>query len=359
MTTRMRRAKRIGVVIAAAGIAACFLGACVTPPNKPDSASPDAASAAKHFDVTYQQFVLTEDGKKPYDLTFLPQLAQQCGATAQVKARAGGVAILGSVLLTVIGKVAGIAVTELGKLVDAQIAKYSIDMTGKDTRVGFYSPDLWWSTSDDASRQYSCFLIVVHACAKSGVDKEKNVCSYAKGDQANVMIVGQYKLTAEDLQVRPLYVRVRGFDAKRNDAQKQVSIAATLKFKSVWWDGHDGHTESLPAIDVFSMKFTPTSGADGDPGKAILPPQDPKSLSKVIFKDWSDLTLLPRPPRSAGSDGTVTVTPEIAETNAPPEALNLIKKVLGGNSTQISNALQSALKSLCGKDCTAPASSTK
>lgn len=333
-------------------LATSLLGGCATAATKADASK-------KQVDVAYQQFILSEDGTKPYNLTFLPQLAQQCGARIQPKVRAGGVAILGNILVNVISEVASAVTKELQKLVNAKVAEYSTDISGKGTRVSFYSPDLWWSTSTDGSRQYSCFLIVVNTCSASSVENPKGVCRYTKGDQARVFIIGQYKLTAEDLQARPLYVRVRGFDAKRNSSEKQVSIAATLKFQSIWWDGHEGHTEAPTTINVFSQKFTPTIGAIDDPGITITPLQDPKDPTKVIFKDWSTVPLLPRPPRSPGSDGTLTVTPEMAETNAPPEGLKLISKVLGGNTTQISNALDSALKSLCGKACPSQTNSSK
>lgn len=337
-------------------IAAAVVGGCAVAPTKSDE-----PAAAYHADVAYQQFVLTANGKMPYDLTSLGQVAGECGATSAPRAPpAGGVAILGAALGAAISEIAKAVVTELQKLVDTEIAKYSRDISGKPTRLEFYAPKLWFHKKGGSSEQYSCFLVVLNTCAASAVDKVKGVCPHTPGNQARVLVIGQYKLSGEDLQVRPLYARVRGFEAKRNTAEKEASIAVTLKFESVWWDGQEGHTDAPTTAGLIAMKFAPTPGDDSDPGIDLrLEHKDPSAPGGYAFADWEALPLLSRPPRSPGSNGTLTVTPELAETNSPPEGLTLVKKVLGGNSTQISSALENALKSLCGKTCASQSSSGK
>lgn len=337
-------------------LTATILGGCVVAPTKTDQ-----TTHASHADVVYQQFVLTADGKMPYDLASLGQVAGECGATSAPRAPpAGGVAILGTVLGAAIGEMAKAVVTELQKLVDAEIANYSSDIVGKPTRLGFYAPKLWFHKKGGSSEQYSCFLVALNACAASTVDKVKGVCPYTPGNQARVLVIGQYKLSREDLQVRPLYARIMGFEAKRNTAEKQASIAITLKFESVWWDGQEGHGDAPRTADVIAMRFVPTPGDDHDPGVDLpIEHKDPSTPGGYAFADWETRPLLPRPPRSPGSDGTLTVTPEVAETNSPPEGLALVKNVLGSNSTQISSALQSALTSLCGKTCASQSGSGK
>jgi hypothetical protein len=327
-------------------LVASLLGGCAGTATKPE-----AATAPTHVDVTYRQFVLSSDGKAPYDLTSLGRVAGECGASSAPSApRAGGVAILATILASLVGNVASAVESDLQRWVNAQVARYSSDIAGEPTRVGFYSPDLWFRKGDGSPTRYSCFLVVLSKCPTSSIDKDTKTCPNAPETQAQVLIVGQYKLTRESLQVRPLYGRVRGFEAERNEGEKEAGIAATLKFESVWWDGHEGHIEAPLTLKVLSMKFHPTPGGNQDPGTdlAVMRRISP---GRYAFAGWDTVPLLPRPPRSPGSYGTVTVTPDLAETNSPPEGLRLLKKVLGENSSQISDALKSALQSLCGKAC--------
>jgi hypothetical protein len=329
-----------------------LVGGCAAAATKPD-----APAAKDHVDIAYAQFVLSAEGTQPYDLSSLPQVPAECGAAPTAAApAAGGVALLAPVLTALISKIASTIGAELEKWVDAEVAKYSSDVSGKPTRVGFYSSQLWFRKTGSQD-QYSCFVIALNKCAASTVDQNAGVCPVPPGQEPRILIVGQYKLTGEDLQVRPLFGRVRGFDAKRNESEKEASIAATLKFESVWWDGHEGHTEPPTTVKVLAVKFAPT---DQDPGIDLAfkhKNPDAHSPDKYLFADWDTLPLLPRPPRSPGSEGTVAITPEVAESNTPPKGLTLIKKVLGDNSSQISDALKSALDSLCGKECAASSTS--
>lgn len=322
-------------------LATASLCACAGMPTKPDDSKP-----TMHVDLVYDQFVLSADGKSPYDLTSLQNVPAACGAAA-APPRAGGVAILASLATSLAGAAASAIVSELQKWVNAEIAEYSWESTGKPVRVGFYDAKRWFSVPGDAAR-YSCFIVALNSCEASQVDTDRNVCP-AVGADTRVLIVGQYKLTGEDLQIRPLFGRVKGFEAKRNPTEKEVSIAATLNFESIWWDGHEGHREAPVTANVLSLKFVPTSGGPSDPG-IDLPVQHKDPVhGGYAFADWESQPLLQRPPESAGSDGTASITPTIAEANSPPKGWVLVQKTLSSNSSQISSALKSALQSLVPK----------
>jgi hypothetical protein len=155
-------------------VSATILGGCVVAPTKVGQ-----PTATSHADVVYQQFVLSADGKMPYDLTSLGQVAGECGATSTSRAPpAGGVAILGSVLGAAISEIARAVVIKLQKAVDAEIARYSSDIAGKPTRLEFYAPKLWFHKTGGSPEQYSCFLVALNTCAASAVDKVKGVCPY-------------------------------------------------------------------------------------------------------------------------------------------------------------------------------------
>jgi hypothetical protein len=328
---------RIHKVLIAASVA--MLCACVDTPTK-------AEQPKSHVDLAYTQFILHAGGSndtQPYNLSGLQGLPGECGATG-VPPKAGGGAILATLATSLLSKMADAIVKELQNLINAEVAKYSSDVVGKPVRVGFYSPKLWF-TKPGAADQYSCFIIALNKCDASQVDKDKGVCPNESGAHARVLIVGQFKLTPEALQLRPLFGQVRGFEAMRNAAEKEASIAATLKLDSVWWDGHEAHTAAPMTATALSLRFVPTSGDADDPG-INLAVQHRDSTGKYAYADWDSLALLPRPPQSPGSEGTVAITPSVAETNSPPKGLTLIQKVLNDNSGQISSALESALKNL-------------
>jgi hypothetical protein len=305
---------------------------------------PDASSPKEHVDLAYTQFILKKDVSPPIDVSLLGQVSEQCQGPPTERT-AGGTDIFSSVIGSVISYIAKAVVTELQNLVNAEIAKYSSEVVGKPSRNGFYAAQNWFVKSvpdagTSASDVYSCFAVVINKCPAASVDKGTGLCP-STVDNAHVILVGQYRLTKESLQVRPLFGQVKGFEPKRN-ASAKASIAATLKFESVWWDGHEGHNEAPMTSEFLSMNFNPTDGGPGDPG-IDLAIKHKDAHNQYVFDDWSARPLLVRPPQSPGSDGTVSVTTTVAEANAPPELLTLIKKELGDNSSKLSSALQSAL----------------
>lgn len=308
------------------------------------ASQPEVGQQPMHRDLAYDQFVLSADGKSPYDLTSFQGLPAECGATA-APPKAGGVSVT-SILSSVVDKLATAIVNELKKWVNAQIAEYSNETSGKPARVGFYDDKLWFTHPGEAAK-YSCFIVALNRCVTSQMDESRKVCKPESADN-RVVIVGQYRRTSEYLQVRPLFGRVKGFEARRNPSEKEASIAATLKFDSVWWDGHQGHTEPSMTAKVLALKFKPTSGEPGDPG-IDLPVEEKDPHGHYALADWGVEPLLPRPPQSPGSSGTTSIIPTVAETNAPPRGLTLIEKALGDNSSQISSALKSALETLIPK----------
>jgi hypothetical protein len=323
---------------------------CVIDPAKPDTGSHDSDTQAS---VSYVQFVGNAKGETPVSLAeFSPQVRAECMKVppAATPPNAGGVAILASVATALIGSIATEIVNELKKLVSAEVAKYSVTETGKSTHVQFYSDANWFSRDGGADR-YSCFAIGLAKCAKS-TQSENGQC---QSKDLRIVIIGQYHLTNEYLQVRPLAASVLGFGAKRGTGD--ASIAATLKVDSAWWDGHEGHQETLKDMKVLSATFTAT--ADDAPApeqlKIMSVNKAPDGKVTLSFPSWETQDLLPRPPQSPGSEGTVTITPTIAEANKPPGDLDWLNKFLGSNSSDISSALKSALGELVPKTPTTAA----
>jgi hypothetical protein len=343
--------ERLSLKLSQAALSAVFasLTGCALDPSPPDPASHSDMQTS----VSYVQFVGNAKGETPISLAeFSPQVRAECMKIPPAVAppKAGGVNILASVATALIGSIATDIVNELKKWVSAEVAKYSVTETGKPTHVQFYS-DANWFSRDGSSERYSCFAIGLAKCAKSS-QSEDGQCS---SKDLRIVIIGQYRLTNEYLQVRTLAASVLGFGAKRGTGD--ASIAATLKVDSAWWDGHEGHQETLKDMKVLSAKFTAT--ADDAPApeqlKIMSVHKAPDGKVTLSFPSWETQDLLPRPPQSPNSEGTVTITPTIAEANKPPGGLDWLNKFLGSNSADISIALKTALGELVPKAPATPA----
>ncbi len=336
--------------LSAAALATTFglLTGCVIDAANPQAASPESDMRTS---VSYVQFVGDEKGETPVSLAeFSPQVRAECMKVPPPVAepKAGGANLLASVASALVGPVATEIVTELKKYVSAEVAKYAVTESGKATRVLFYSDAMWFS-KDGGTDRYSCFAIGVAKCPKSS-QTENGQCP---DKDLRIVIIGQYRLTNEYLQVRPLAASVLGFGAKRGSGD--ASIAATLKVDGAWWDGHEGHQAALKDMKVLSAKFTPT--ADDAPAPEQLEimtvHKGPDHKITLSFPAWETQDLLVRPPQSPGSEGTVAITPTVAEASKPPGSLDWLNKVLGSDSANISSALKSALGELVPKAPTA------
>jgi hypothetical protein len=322
------------------------LGACAALGSKPGGEKPDDEKPATHVDLAYTQFILHSESQslKPYNLASLRDVPQECGVPEVSVPKSGGVEVL-KLADSLLGKMASAIENVLQKWVDAEIAKYSSDVVGKPAHVAFYSPQLWFR-KPGSSDKYSCFIIAMNKCDKTKIDKDRGSCPNASAEDARVLIVGQYRLTPEFLQIRPLWGQVRGFEAKRSGSD-EATISATLKFESVWWDGHQGLSVAAAPATVLTAKFKPTDDGPNDPGvDLVVKHKDAAAPGGYAFADWDLQPLLPRPPQTEGTDGTVSVIASVAEATSPPEGLKLVQKLLKEHGSDISSALSNALQGL-------------
>jgi hypothetical protein len=343
----MEGSMRIMLLVGTACMAV-LASACIDTPSKPED-----KPQPTHVDVSYIQFVLSHDDKTPVDLSNLPIPREECGGTPARGGSpgAGGVGSLTAIATSVIGSAVTAFVKDLKGIVDKEIAKYSVSQAGKPVQEAFYDPALWRAKPSSSDR-YSCFVIMLTKC--NGEADAKASCPVS---DARIVLVGQFRLTNEYLQVRPLYGTVKGFGAKLNpqppkdtpDGKKTLpaTIAATLKFDSVWWDGHQGHSESPESMTVLSAKFAPSP--EPYDLKVLVDEKDATGKATLLPAPWETLPLFPRPPQTANSYGTVKVTATVAEANAPPSGLKFLQKVLGDDSADISSALKTALSNLVPK----------
>jgi hypothetical protein len=299
---------------------ALMLTACATTPSAP-------SGDAHYTDFTYLQFILVPGMPSGVsDLTYQTVLGSTAGTQCIRPKGKGEVTESGALAPIIIGWFASKTTAAIKGRVDARIAEYSALVATKPKVSNFYDQDRWFALtpSDPQFANFSCFVAVLRQC------KGKEAPGDGTCTQPNTrgIIIGQFRRTADYLQVRLLDVYLKGWEPMQPGSvsalTKPHSVAARVKLTSTWWDGMQGHIADTLDAPFFSSKaYNPSGELQHVPMKSLA--------------EWDELPVYPLPSKSAGSPtvGTVSVTVSLAETSEPPKGLTWLQGFLGDQPTML------------------------
>ena len=270
----------------------------------------------KLSNFVYSPISLEADAKFSETVHFPTRVVSEC-QQAQFGAGVGASIVLDWLAGKIIGG--------LKKRVSEAVKKYSAEQSTKEQYFAFYDSEYWWEDSDQTGH-ISCFVASRQTCAKT--DGRDGRCPLHT--DVDLAIVGQYRRTAEYLQIRPLWVYKKGMSATFAEGAN-ASLAATLAINSVWIADGRGHKETVFRTPLYSAKFKATTA-----GQSL----------KVNIPKWGDVAYQPLPPHSDKITEYSAPIVTIAESSVPPKRLKWLQSFLDDQDSDLSDTLKESLEKL-------------
>jgi hypothetical protein len=289
-------------------------------------------------DFRYMQFLLAKpESPTPFEVPMLPETKTTCSRPAAIGAT-------GAVGVAFIAWIADLVVGVITDAVNTKAAAYSSVRAATTGYGNFFDANLW---EDVDGNKLSCFVAVKAICEPT--PDAKGACpGDAFQKSPRLIVVGQYRRTADSLQIRPLEVWIKGLDTPKDALNKPATLAITWEAENLWREGASGHSKLIPAAPIFAAEFTAQAA-----GTHLLkgPPKVECPATGVCpaGQEWLAATTVEIPSESnpVGATGPVAmlnVKVVAAEISSPPAALKAFAKFLGAKGDDVSTALSDAMK---------------